>query len=213
MRSLKLAVLCAAAVLLWTNTVIAKEAGDWIVRAGVTNISPKSDNGTIAGADPITLDVKLATMMTFDGTYMITNNFGVELLAALPFKHDIYADDGNTRAKVATTKHLPPTLSAVYHFNSAGKFQPYVGAGLNWTIFFDEKAKGPLEDAGNSVKLSDSVGIAGVVGLDIALTEKMFLNGNIRYMNIETDVKVDGTKVATAKIDPWVYAINIGWRF
>lgn len=210
MRSLKLAVLCAAAVLLWANAATAKEAGDWIIRAGVTYIDPKSDNGTVGGEVPIQLDVGSATMLTFDGTYMFTNHWGVELLAALPFKHDIYGEAGDERAKLATVKHLPPTLSAVYHFNTAGKWQPYVGAGVNWTIFFDESEKDPLGDA--SLKLTNSLGLAAVAGIDIALTERMYLNGNIRYMDIESDVKVDGEKVAKAKIDPWVYAINIGWK-
>ena len=57
-----------------------------------------------------------------------------------------------------------------------------------------------------------AVGLAAVAGIDIALTERMYLNGNIRYMDIDSDVKLDGDKVATANIDPWVYAINIGWK-
>lgn len=210
MRSVKLVVLCATAVLLWANTAVAKEAGDWIIRAGVSYIDPKSDNGTVNGASPIELDVGSATMLTFDGTYMITSNFGVELLAALPFKHDIDGQLGNQSVELATVKHLPPTLSAVYHFNSAGKFQPYLGAGLNWTIFFDENEKDAL--GGSSLKLTNSLGLAAVAGIDIALSERMFLNGNIRYMDIDSDVKLDGEKVAKASIDPWVYAINIGWK-
>ena len=72
-----------------------------------------------------------------------------------------------------------------------------------------------LEDPFNveDLKLDNSVGLAAVAGIDIALTESVYLNGNVRYMDIETDVKIDGTKVATAKIDPWVFAINLGWRF
>lgn len=210
MRSTKLITICAATLLISTQAVQAKEAGDWIIRAGISHVAPKSDNGSIDSDPTLEIDVKSASMLTFDGTYMITGNFGVELLAALPFKHDVYLDDGSTRAKVATVKHLPPTLSAVYHFNSTGKFQPYVGAGVNWTIFFDETAKGPIEDT--DIKLSNSLGLAAVVGIDFALTEHMFLNGNIRYMNIEGDLKADGVKVAKAKVDPWVYAINIGWK-
>lgn len=215
MHALKLAVIAAAILAFQANTALATEAGDWIVRAGVSYIVPKSDNGTIPGdpGDPaIQVDVDDAAMMTFDGTYMITDNFGVELLAALPFTHDIYGKAGSQKVKLASVKQLPPTLSAVYRFNSSGKFQPYVGAGVNWTIFFDEKEKGPLNDPDVSLKLDDSWGLAAVFGVDIALTEKMFLNGNIRYMDIDSDVKVNGEKVVTAAVDPWVYAINIGWR-
>lgn len=224
MRSLKLAALTAAAALFFVHGAIAKEAGDWIIRAGVTHIAPKSDNGSIdAGEDGVIgLDVESATMMTFDGTYMVTNNFGVELLAALPFKHDIEGEIGSDSVKLATVKHLPPTLSAVYHFNTQSKVQPYVGAGINWTIFFDEKEKGPLADpdVNASVKVKNSVGLAAVVGIDFVLTDNVYLNGNIRYMNIKPDVDVtipdDGGQVVIeteAKINPIVYSLNLGWRF
>jgi outer membrane protein len=215
MRVIKLTALAAASALLCANAALATEAGDWIIRAGVSDVVPKSDNGTIA-ADPgdpsIKVEVDDAVMLTFDGTYMVTDNFGVELLAALPFEHDIYGKTAGAKVKLATVKQLPPTLSAVWRFNSAGKLQPYVGAGVNWTLFFDEKEKGPLDDPDVNLKLDNSLGLAAVFGVDVFLTEKMFLNGNIRYMDIDTDVKVNGDKVLTAKVDPWVYAINIGWR-
>ncbi len=216
MRSIKLVALLAATMLLWANDVTAKEKGDWIIRAGASYIDPKSDNGSIneLGVDVV---VDSAAMLTFDGTYMLTNNLGIELLAALPFEHDVKIDDGTNSAKVATVKHLPPTLSVVYHFNTQGKFQPYVGAGVNWTIFFDESEKGLLNDLDASLSLENSLGLAGVFGIDIMLTDRMFLNGNIRYMDIESDAKITvpgpTTTVLkpTVKIDPWVYAINIGW--
>ncbi|MGE0621187.1 MAG: OmpW family protein [Pseudomonadales bacterium] len=218
MRVFKLAAIVAAVTTLWANAALATEAGDWLIRAGVSYIVPKSDNGTIPGdgdeVPDIQVDVDDAAMLTFDGTYMITDNFGVELLAALPFEHDIYGriDGVDGKVKLATVKHLPPTLSAVWRFNSDGQFQPYVGAGVNWTIFFDEQEKGPLDDPSVSLKLDDSWGLAGVVGVDVFLTDRMFINGNIRYMDIDSDVKVNGDKVVTAKVDPWVYAINIGWK-
>lgn len=217
MRAISLAAMGAAILSFWTTTAAATEAGDWIVRAGISDVVPKSSNGTIPGdpGDPsIRVDVDDAAMMTFDGTYMITDHFGVELLAALPFEHDIYgkAEGISGKVKLASVKQLPPTLSAVWRFNSDGQFQPYVGAGVNWTIFFSEKEKGPLNDPDVNLKLDDSVGLAAVVGIDIALTDRMFLNGNIRWMDIDSDVKVNGEKVVTAKVDPLIYAINIGWR-
>jgi outer membrane protein len=161
--------------------------------------------------------VDSATMLTFDGTYMLSDNFGVEVLAALPFKHDVNIDDGSDSMKVATVKHLPPTVSGVWNFNPSGTWQPYVGLGVNWTIFFDESEKGFLEDNDASLKLSNSLGFAAVFGLDVMLTERMFLNGNIRYMDIESDAKITipgdpNTVLETnVRIDPWIYAINIGW--
>ncbi|MGD8416714.1 MAG: OmpW family outer membrane protein [Pseudomonadales bacterium] len=216
MRALKLAALGAAVAITGANAAFATEAGDWLVRAGVTDVVPKSNNGTIPadGESPaIAVDVDDAVMLTFDGTYMVTDNFGVELLAALPFKHDVYGKAAGEKVKLATVKQLPPTLSGVYRFNSQGTIQPYVGAGINWTLFFDEQEKGPLDDPSVNLKLDNSVGLAAVAGLDVFLTKTMFLNANVRYMDIDSKVKVNGEKVLTAKVDPWIYAINIGWQF
>ena len=104
----------------------ARDAGDWLLRTGAHTVQPKSDNGSISalGAD---VEVDGATMFTFNLTYMVTQSIGVELLAAAPFKHDI--DIGG--ATLASTKHLPPTLSVVYAFNPSSRVVVYAGAGVN----------------------------------------------------------------------------------
>src|SRR5690606_27138917 len=101
----------------------------------------------------------------FDVTYMLSPNWGVQLLAALPFEHDIELADGGTR--VASTKHLPPTFSVLYHFMPEAQFQPYLGVGVNVTMFFDEDTRGPLEGA--DLDLDTSVGAAAVAGIDVDL--------------------------------------------
>jgi outer membrane protein len=179
----------------------AHEAGNWLVRGGFHSIQPKSDNGDV-------VEVKDDTMFTFDVTYMITRNWGVELLAALPFEHDIALVNGPT---VASTKHLPPTLSVVYHLLPEAPIQPYVGLGLNVTLFFDEDTRGPL--AGSSLSLDTSVGAAAVVGVDIDLGSNWFLNADLRYLDIETDAKLDGSALETVEIDPWAFGLNLGYRF
>ncbi|MFX3658275.1 MAG: OmpW/AlkL family protein [bacterium] len=177
------------------------EAGDWLIRAGFHNVDPKSDNGDI-------VTVADDTMFTFDVVYMMTANWGLELLAAAPFKHDIALVNGPT---VASTKHLPPTFSVVYHFLPDGRFQPYVGAGVNVTLFFDEQTRGPL--AGSRLKLDDSVGAAAVVGVDVDLGSNWFLNADVRYFDIDTDAKLDGVELETVAIDPWAFGVNLGYRF
>jgi len=107
------------ATLLLGLPVLAYEGGDLILRGGFHNINPQSDNNPV-------VEVDSATMFTFNGTYMIDPHWGVELLAALPFEHDINLNGG---PKVGSAKHLPPTLSLQYHFIPEGKIQPYVGLG------------------------------------------------------------------------------------
>ena len=196
-------VLCAIALLSTAaaNTALAMDQGDWLIRFGVSSVDPKSNNHPDVSVDS-------ATSATFNFTYMMTANWGVELLAAYPFEHDIYLVGG---PEVGSTKHLPPTVSLQYHFMPDATFQPYLGLGVNYTNFFNEKLYGPLEGA--SLKLDDSWGFAGEIGADIMLGETWFLNLNARYIDIESDATVNGQPFGKVKIDPWVYGAHVGIRF
>ena len=190
----------ALLLLIFTHQATA-ERGDLLVRVGAKVVDPKSDNHSIVSVDS-------GTMMTFDVTYMFRDNWAVELLAALPFKHDIDLVDG---PKVAKTKHLPPTLSLQYHFAPTAAIRPYVGAGVNLTLFFDEQTTGPLEDS--SLSLGTSVGPALQAGFDVPIGERLFFNVDVRYMWIETKAKLDGASLGDVEIDPWVFGANLGYRF
>ena len=196
-------VLCAIALLSTAaaNTALAMDQGDWLIRFGASSVDPKSNNHPDVSVDS-------ATSATFNFTYMMTANWGVELLAAYPFEHDIYLVGG---PEVGSTKHLPPTVSLQYHFMPDATFQPYLGLGVNYTNFFNEKLYGPLEGA--SLKLDDSWGFAGEIGADIMLGETWFLNLNARYIDIESDATVNGQPFGKVKIDPWVYGAHVGIRF
>ncbi|MGB5490975.1 MAG: OmpW family outer membrane protein, partial [Woeseiaceae bacterium] len=183
MTFLRRSLLAAAtlAVVVLSSAANAYEKGDWLLRVGVGNVDPKSSNGLVASVDS-------GTAVVFNGTYFFTPNVGFEILAATPFSHDIkLASDGT---KVGETKHLPPTFSLQYHFIPDGAFRPYVGAGLNYTLFFDEDTTGPL--AGTSLSLDDSVGFAAQLGADFDISEKMFLNFDLRWIDINTDAELDG---------------------
>lgn len=179
----------------------AQDAGDWIWRVGVHNVRPKSDNHALVNVDA-------AASLTFNATYMLAPNWGVEVLAALPFEHDINLNGGG---KVAQTKHLPPTVSLQYHFNPDGAWRPYVGAGVNYTLFFDEKTRGAL--AGTKLELDPSWGLAAQAGLDINLGSDWFANVDARWLDIDTDAKVNGASIGSVEIDPLAFGLSIGRRF
>jgi outer membrane protein len=195
-----LATLAVAAVVA-TPAAQAQDAGEWIWRAGVHSVQPKSDNHEL-------VNVESAEMITFNGTYMFAKNWGVEVLAALPFSHDITIDGVG---KVAQTKHLPPTVSLQYHFNPNGKVRPYIGAGLNYTLFFNEKAVGAL--AGSDLQLDASFGPAAQLGLDVSLASDWFINADVRWFDIDTDAHLDGASLGTVEIDPYGFGLSIGRRF
>jgi outer membrane protein len=177
------------------------EQGDWLVRVGAHSVNPKSNNHDI-------VEVDSATMLTFNGTYLFRPNWGVELLAALPFSHDINLIGGG---KVAKTKHLPPTLSLQYHLAPDAAIRPYVGVGVNLTLFFDESTTGALE--GTDLSLSNSVGAAFQAGVDFDLNEQWSINIDARYMDIETKAKLDGESLGKVRIDPWAFGVSLGYRF
>ena len=194
--------LAVAAGMAFAPLAGAHEQGDKLLRVGIGTVDPKSSNGDIASVDS-------GTTLVFNGTYMFSPNLGLEVLAALPFSHDIKLAEGGT--KVGETKHLPPTVSLQYHFDTAGAFDPYVGAGLNYTVFFDEKTTGPLE--GSDLDLDASFGLAAQLGFDYSFSDTMYLNFDARWINIETDAELDGAALETVEIDPLVYSLTLGWRF
>jgi len=197
-----LVIAATAAVVIFSSTANAYEKGDWLLRVGVGNVDPKSNNGEVASVDS-------GTALVFNGTYFFTPNVGFEVLAASPFSHDIkLAADGT---KVGEVKHLPPTFSLQYHFDTGGAFKPYVGAGLNYTLFFDEKTEGPL--SGLSLKLDDSVGFAAQLGADFDVSDRMFVNFDVRWIDINTDAELEGAPLEEVEIDPLVYSLTLGWSF
>ncbi|WP_141057431.1 OmpW family protein [Stenotrophomonas rhizophila] len=197
----------AATLALAAAPAMAQSKGDWTIGAGVHQVAPKSNNGSLAGGT-LKVDVDNDVKPTITGEYFIADNLGIEILAALPFKHDInIAGLGN----VGSTKHLPPVVSLQYHFNSKGKVSPFVGAGINYTTFFSEKTSGAL--AGSKLKMDDSWGLAAHAGLDFAINDKGSLRVDVRWMDIDSKVKLDGEKIGTVNIDPLAYGVSYVFKF
>ena len=216
-KVLGLAVL-ASSSLLMLSTASAYEAGDWIVRAGAAGVYPTGD-GKIKEIPGSKVEADSAWSFGINGTYMATNNIGIELLGAWPFKHDIDCKGSiSALGTCADTKHLPPTLTVQYHFDTGSKFHPYIGAGVNYTYFFDTNTKGDLKDLGGKLDLDNSWGLAGEIGLDYDLGNDWMIGGQIYYMDIDTDATLKVSDLGyketfNVSIDPWVYMISVGKKF
>lgn len=199
--------LLAAAIASCALPAFAQSKGEMTLGVGLHQVNPKSDNGKLAnGTLPLEIDSDVKPTVTFE--YFLADNLGLEVLAALPFKHDI---DIKGVGKVGSTKHLPPTVTLQYHFNSKGKVSPFLGAGVNYTTFFSEDTSGILE--GTKLELGDSWGLAAHAGLDFKVSEKSAIRVDVRYMDIDTKVKVGGAKLGTANIDPLVYGAAYVMKF
>lgn len=207
----------------------AHQAGDIIVRAGAITVDPQESSsdiwvgalGTDVAGTKATLDSD--TQLGLNFAYMLTNNIGIELLAATPFSHDVGVKGmpggfAGLNGNLGELKHLPPTLSVVYYpLDSSSAFQPYVGAGINYTWFFDTKLSSEAEGKGFSgLDMKDSWGLAAQVGMDYMLTDNIMLNAQVRYIDIETTgtTNFGGSKVKVdVDVDPFVYMIGLGYKF
>jgi len=208
--NLKLASLALATVtaLGAATGALAQSAGDWTLGVGVHTVDPKSDGGNLGELPTTRIDS--STRPTITGEYFIADNLGIEVLAALPFRHAINIDGGV--GKVGSTNVLPPTVSLQYHFTSPNsKVTPFFGIGFNYTQFFHERTQGALN--GTRLKLDSSWGLAAHAGVDIALTPKYALRVDARYIGIESDVSVNGGRLGKAEISPLVYGAALVLKF
>ncbi|TVS12254.1 MAG: OmpW family protein [Wenzhouxiangella sp.] len=213
---------------LFSANVMAQGAGDWLVRVGLGHVNPDTSSGNLAVAGSelpgYQIDVGSNTRPIVNLTYFVTDHIGLEVLAAWPFDHDI---DGagvlDGAGKLGDTEHLPPTLSLQYHFMPGAAFRPYAGIGLNYTNFFSTSTTDTLDGAlggPSSMSIKDSWGIALQVGADFDITDTLFLNLDLRYIEIEADARIrtqtpDGVVRSRIKadIDPLVFSAAVGFRF
>ncbi|AER57272.1 outer membrane protein [Pseudoxanthomonas spadix BD-a59] len=213
MRKTSALLLCTlAAALSAAAPAMAQSKGDWTLGLGVGVVDPKSDAGDLNGAAlglgklPTEVDSDTKPTVTFE--YFVADNIGVEVLAALPFKHEISIKGVG---KVGETKQLPPVVSLQYHFVNDTKATPFIGLGVNYTTFFSTDAKGAL--AGTNLDLDDSWGVAAHVGLDYAINDTSAVRVDLRWADIDTDVKVNGAELGSAEIDPLVYGLAYVLKF
>lgn len=192
----------------------AYDKGDILVKFGAASVSPESSSDEISPDLSVSADDEV--QLGISGTYMVSDKLGLELLAATPFSHELTFK--GTSAKVGSIKHLPPTLSAQYYFmGSKSKFKPYVGAGVNYTVFFDEEVGSAVSDAYSDLDLDDSVGLSAQVGFDYQLNNKWMLNASVMYIDIDTTATLSGDDIEDLEVDydldPMVYRLNVGFTF
>jgi outer membrane protein len=218
---LALAASTAAVAPAWAQDSEGVSAGDVLVRVRAIAVVPNERSSGITPTFPgEKLAIDAAVMPEADVTWMATDHIGFELIAATT-KHTASGRTGTTGAigDLASTWVLPPTLTVQYHFNPKGKVRPYVGAGLNYTIFYSEKASKGLTNAvgATRVSMSDSFGWAAQAGVDVAIGPRTFLNLDIKYIDMDSDVTLRtaaiGTQKVRAHIDPLVIGAGIGFRF
>ena len=172
--------------------------GPWMVRARAVHLNSSNGDST-----PLDLSINDKWLPEVDISYFINPNVAVELILTVPQKQTLSAGG----LAIGSFKHLPPTLTAQYHFTNFGGFKPYVGAGVNYTRISSVNLP-----AGVTVDIN-SFGPALQVGVDIPVAKNMYLNFDIKKVYIRTDVAAGGSKIGTFKVDPVLVGVGLGWRF
>lgn len=195
------------------------EQGDLLVRLRAIMVAPTERTGpvnpTFPGAHTAVSD---SFTPELDFTYMATKHIGAELILATTKHHVSGRGSLQGVGRLANTWVLPPTLTLQYHLLPDAHVRPYVGAGVNYTIFYNEKASSALVNAigATDVGLKDSVGYALQGGVDIDITKRVFVNFDIKYIDIDTTAKLTtGSLVNRERVhlDPIVAGVGIGMRF
>ena len=195
--------LAALSLALAAPMAMAQDSGDWVVRGRALNL--QSANKDTTG---LNLSVNDKTFPEVDIAYFLTPNVAVELVLTVPQKHDIRAG-GN---KIGTLKHLPPTLLAQWHFPMDG-WRPYVGAGLNLTLFSDVSFDPAVQAALSPSIKNRSTGAAVQVGVDVPMGGGWLFNVDVKKVQIKTEVFSFGAKAGTFKVDPTLLSVGFGKRF
>lgn len=176
----------------------------WLMRVRAVNLD--SANKDTTGLD---LTVNNKVIPEVDFSYFFSPNLAAELILTYPQKHTLSAGG----AEIGTLKHLPPTLSLQYHFAPNDTFRPYVGAGLNYTIFSNVEFAPAVDTALSPSVKHTSVGLSFQIGFDYEISKNLYLNVDIKKVQIGTKVYSKGTEVGKFKVDPLLVGVGLGFRF
>lgn len=185
--------------------------GPWQVRIRATSILPDED----ASIRPVSgsADVEKVVIPELDISYFFTDHIATELVLLIS-RHDVDATlAGVGNVDLGQVNLLPPTLLLQYHFRPHETFRPYAGAGVNYTVFWNEDAPG---GAVTGIDYDNSVGYALQAGFDYGLGKHWMLNFDVKRYWLDTDVSITsalGPLGADVDLDPWTVSFGVGYRF
>jgi outer membrane protein len=203
----------AAATLAAVPATAGDYNGDFLVRAGISVVSPDSSAEVFSGGTRVPgFDAEVSTQVipSLTLSYFFNKNLAVELFCCFA-KHEATGKGGINGVDLGDFWIFPPALTLQYHFDSVGGFKPYVGAGLQYIAFFNEGRSATL---GGNIKLDDAVGFTLQAGVDVEIGRGWYLNADVKKTWLETDAAWTGTPItAKVDVDPWIVSANLGYRF
>jgi outer membrane protein len=209
----KLAIALAVATL--APVAMAQSAGDVLVRFRAVDLLSANDNNTALKSTLSSLGSSEASindkwLPEVDFTYFITPNIAAELILTYPQKQTLSATNVGS---LGTFKHLPPTLTAQYHFTGLPYgIKPYLGAGVNYTNISDVNLSATGQALGLSVK-RNSFCLALQAGVDVAIDKVWSVNLDVKKVQIETTVSSNGTEIGKFGVNPLLIGVGVGYKF
>jgi outer membrane protein len=188
---------------------VSAAEGKWLVRVRGVGIATADKSDAVPllslGADKITTsDVGGAEL---DVSYFVMPRLALSVSAGTPGTHDVFMGGVN----VGSFKQMPLTARAVYQMFPTSRIRPYLGAGVLLAPLSDVK----LTTGGTGILDLDSptVGPVGQAGVDVQLTKKWFLNGDVRYGMLKTTLTSGVNPVSELTLNPITFGGGIGYRF
>ena len=217
-------IIAAAAALAACGLASAQSAGSWLARVGVTHLAPDVNSGNLSAPSfPNTkVDAKSNTQLGGGITYMLTDNLAVDVPLATPFKHDLTGDGAIAGVgKLGSTKAIPATLMMQYRFNEANAaFRPYVGLGVTYAYFYDEKTTATLNGLTGgtlanptTARVDNKFGALAQLGFVYNFNERWFVDASYSKSFLKTKIHLSSGQSINVKLDPNVFALAVGYRF
>jgi outer membrane protein len=177
----------------------------WLVRVRALHLAPADKSDPIGGVGASDrLHVSEKWIPDVDVSYFFTPNWAAELVLTYPQKHTVTLDG----ASIGTFKHLPPTLTAQYHFLPGATINPYLGVGVNYTLI----SKVNLLNGAAGLE-HDSIGLALQAGADYRIDDRWSINFDVKKVQIRSDVNIAGARASRVKVDPLLLGVGVGYRF
>ena len=193
----------AATLALLPALLAADTSSPWSLKLRATYLATVDESSGALGKDVLSVDDKL--IPEFDIGYRLIPSWSLELVATIPQEQTVNLEGVG---EIGTFQHLPPTLLLQYRPQVSEVFQPYVGAGVNYTFIFDDDL------LGGAAKLENgSVGPAAQLGFDVKIADRWSVNMDVKRILIRSDVTVAGQTVAEARLDPWLYSVGLVYAF
>jgi len=185
-------IVAAGALAASASTAFAVAPGESILRLRAIQVEPD-----VSGVNG--LDVKGNTGGEIGATGFLSEHWALDLGIGTS-KHYVTAGG----ADAGSLKLMPVNLTLQYHFLPDAGFRPYIGAGGNYTRFYEVRLNGADVDR-------DRFGPVAQAGVDIPLGDKVSLNFDVKKIWLKTDFT--GAGGGELKLDPWVYGVGVGFRF